>query len=106
MTTMQQKHEERIRKARELAKQPLTQEEKTRWARMFHQTWHAIGNDIEHAAEEGHLKITKSLICETVCDANYVQMYGGMTDEEYEFVCNIYDRPVFKRWLMKEMNYA
>ena len=38
--------EERIRHSRELALQPFTKEEKARWAPMFHQTWHAIGNDI------------------------------------------------------------
>ena len=51
-------------------------------------------------------KLTKAIICEVVCDANYVQMYGHMTDEEYEFVCAVYERQAFKRWLRSEMNYA
>jgi hypothetical protein len=103
--TMKKTFEDRMRHMRELALQPLTKEEKERWASMFHQTWQAIGGDVEDAMRLQREKLTKAIICEVVCDCNYVQMYGHMTDEEYEFVCAIGDKPAFKRWLSKEMNY-
>src|SRR5678816_3412814 len=86
----------------ELATQKLTKEERDRWADMFHATWQAIGEDCSQL--EGRL--TKSVIVELVCDANRVQMYGGMTDEEYDFLCTVYERPTFQRWARKELNYA
>ena len=99
-------YEERLRHSRELATLPFTEEEKKRWSPMFHQTWQAIGGDVEQSFQEGRLKLTRAAIAEVVCDANYVQMYGGMTDEEYEFVCAIGDKPSFTKWIRKEMNYA
>jgi hypothetical protein len=104
-TIAQKTWEQRVAKRKALAKLPLTDEEKARWEPMLHTTWHTIGGDVEQAMREQGARLTKAIIVESVCDANYVQMYGGMTDEEYEFLCNVYDRPTVKRWLYKVLNY-
>jgi hypothetical protein len=92
-------------KRRKLAEQPFTAEEKARWAPMLHATWQTIGGDAEHAMQEAGQRLTKAIIVEFVVDANRVQEFGGMTDDEYAFLCAVYDRPTVKRWLYKELNY-
>lgn len=85
----------------ELSKQILTPEEKERWAGMFHRTWSAIADDA--AQIEGRL--TRSIIVELVCDANRVQHFAGMTDEEYEFLGAIYNTKRFQSWARGVCNY-
>ena len=97
--------EERVAKRRALEALPLTAEEKARWAPMLHTTWHAIGGDAEQAMQEAGQRLTKAVIVEFVCDANRVQEFAGMTDDEYEFLMAVFDRPTVKRWLYKELNY-
>ena len=92
----------RVAKRAALEKAPFTEEEKKRWAKMMHMTWHAIGSDCGQLG----CRITKSLIVELVCDANRIEEYGGMTRAEYDFLGVIYNQPRFQRWARKEMNYA
>jgi hypothetical protein len=89
-----------------LEKLRLTPEEKARWLPMFHETWHAIADDIQQGLAEVRVKLTRPMIVECVCDADHVRLYGGMTEEEYTFMGVCYDRPSFQRWLRKELNYA
>lgn len=95
--------EERKAHREALKKLPLTKEEKARWAPMLHETWNAIAYDAMEASQG--MKLTKGLITEYVCDANRVQTFGGMTDEEYAFLCVVWSRPSGKRWLYSELNY-
>lgn len=88
-----------------LAKLPLTIEEKNRWEPMLHDTWQAIGSDVEQAMKEDRQKLTRSIIVECVLDANRVQMYGDMTDEEYAFLCVCSHRSSVARWLRATLNY-
>jgi hypothetical protein len=96
----------RLAKWKLLEKLPVTAEEKTRWAEMMHRTWQAIGGDVQDAMRycPGQ-KLTRALIVEAVFDANRMEMYGGLTKEEAEFVMVAYSRPSFQRWASKEMNY-
>lgn len=82
---------------------PFTDEEKSRWTPMLQDTWSAIGSDAE-ASMEGQ-RMTKAVIVEMTIDANRPEMFGGMTHDEYEFLCIISHRPVGKRWLYKILNY-
>lgn len=84
--------------------QKFTPEEKTRWATMMHETWQAIAADAEESMMGDRL--TRSIIVEFVCDANRIQEFGGMTNEEYNFLGSIYHTPSFQRWARKEMNYV
>lgn len=94
-------------RGRAMSDLPLTNEEKARWAPMLHTTWEAIGADVEALySEPGNGRLTKGGIVEMVCDANRIEMYGGMTHDEYEFLVAVYSRPATKRWLYKEMNYS
>lgn len=82
---------------------PFTNEEKERWARMMHQTWSYIADDIESCLEGS--KLTKGLIVEVTCDANHLMSIGGMTREEDRFLSAIYHCPAFQRWARSIMNY-
>jgi len=96
---------ERLAKRDALAKLPLTDEEKTRWSRMLHDTWQTIGHDVEQAMRESGDKLTRAIIVETTLDANHVETYGGMTKEEAEFLSAIYSRPSFQMWCRQVLNY-
>jgi hypothetical protein len=85
-----------------LKKQLLTAEEKGRWAEMFHDTWRAIAPDADEMCRG---RSRASLIVEMVCDANRVQMYGGMTDAEYKFLGACYHRGDFQKWARGVLNY-
>ena len=81
---------------------PLTIEEKARWEPMLHKTWSDIAPDAEpFLSKRGR----KAEIVELVVDANRVQMFGGMTDEEYAFLSAIYSKPTTQRWLKSVLNY-
>jgi hypothetical protein len=95
--------EQRAAHYRALKAQLVTEEEKARWAPMMRNTWQAIGGDVEQSMESHRL--TKAIIVECVLDANRVQMYGGMTDEEYEFVCALYGNKKFDTWCKSVLNY-
>lgn len=82
-----------------LKTQRITPEEKARWSRMLVGTWQAIAPDAMQACRESGQRLTKAVVVEYVCDANRVQMFGGMTDDEYEFLCIVWGRPSGKRWL-------
>ncbi len=99
-------HEARMAKRQALTRMPLTAEEKARWEPMLHDTWQAIGNDIEQAFADGQSgKLTRAVIVEVVCDANYLEMYGNMTHDEYEFLGVVYRRPAVQKWLKTVLNY-
>jgi hypothetical protein len=100
-----QTFEERIAHWRALTKLPLTAEEKARWEPMLHTTWQAIGGDAEQAMHDCGGRLTKAIIVEYVIDANRVQHFGGMTNEEYDYLCQIADKPAVKRWLYQVLNY-
>lgn len=97
--------EERRVRYHALRELPLTPEEKAHWEPMLHATWQAIGPDAEQAMRDSKQKLTKGILVEFVVDANRVQEYGGMTDEEYEFLCIASSRPTVWRWLSKTLNY-
>jgi hypothetical protein len=106
MTMMTVKERKAYQEKREaLKKLPFTPEEKIRWARMMHNTWQAIADDIEEGFRGIRQKLTRSIIVECVCDANRMMMYGDMTKEEDAFLSVVYHRPAFQRWARKEMNY-
>lgn len=77
----------------------FTPEEKARWAPMLVDTWQAIAPDALQACRDCGQRVTKSIVVEYVCDANRVQMFGGMTDEEYQFLCVVWNRPAGVKWL-------
>lgn len=81
----------------------LTDEQKARFAPMLDQTWQAIGPDCISTIEGW--RGSKTEIIEMVCDANRVQMYGGMSDADYAAFLRAYHNPDTQRWLRKVLNY-
>lgn len=75
----------------------LTNEEKARFSPMLRETYEAIAYDVYcNGVEE---------IIEVTCDANHPEIYGGMTHEEYNALCQAYTDPDTQQWLRKILNY-
>ena len=87
-----------------LSRMPFTAEEKERWARILHDTWHALSADAEQAMVDSGQRLTKTILVEIVCDANRPEQFG-MTQEEYRFMSAIYSQPRFQQWARRELNY-
>jgi hypothetical protein len=81
----------------------LTDEQKARFAPMLTATWQAIGPDCESTIEGWTDDVDE--IVEMVCDANRVQAYGGMSDEDYAALCAAYNDRDTRRWLRSVLNY-
>jgi hypothetical protein len=97
MVVLVNKFDMRKTKRIQLEKMLLTHEEKARWGPMLHETWQAIAADMEGQ------RLTRAMLVETVCDANRPMMFGGMTQEEYDFLMVQYTRRAGKVWINKEL---
>ncbi len=77
--------------------EPLTNEEKARFALMLQETYEAIASDANCEDVDEIIDVT--------CDANHPEIYGGMSHEEYNVLCAAYHLPDTQAWLRKVLNY-
>lgn len=72
---------------------------KDRFIRAMRDTWQAIASDAEELLPKRGKERTECIV-ELIIDANRVQMYGGLNDEEYKVLCNQYRAGM--PWIMEE----
>jgi hypothetical protein len=73
-------------------KKTYTEEQMKRIATAIHCTWQAIGYDVLNAVKEAEGKdyVTRDVMIETVCDADYMKAYG-LDPEACKWVDEMFD---------------
>lgn len=81
----------------------LTQEQKAKFGPMLQYTWEAIASDAQGMIDgEGDRAIQIAAAC---LDANLVQIYGEMNNEDYKILCAASREPDTIAWFKQILNY-